>query len=160
MIRSGFGLTVYCRRPDPSTGALVMTQLLISFGGACSVVGSQVAAQASVRHEDMASAIALLSLWTTLGGSIGSAICECTDLLFLQSQSLTFSRRTATALWTSRLPMALAKHLPDVSAEQRALIFGSIDVARNSEPAVRTGVILGERLPIAFHNPLQPTHSS
>jgi hypothetical protein len=57
-----------------SDAELVWTQLLIAIGGAFSVVGSRVASQASVPHVDMAQVIANLSLWTSLGGSIGSAI--------------------------------------------------------------------------------------
>ena len=54
--------------------ALVWTQILISLGGAFSVVGSRVATQASVPHQDMATVIAQLALWTKIGGAIGSAI--------------------------------------------------------------------------------------
>ena len=57
-----------------SDAALVWTQILISLGGAFSVVGSRVATQASVPHQDMATVIALLALWTRIGGAIGSAI--------------------------------------------------------------------------------------
>jgi len=53
---------------------LVWTQILISLGGAFSVVGSRVATQASVPHQDMATVIALLALWTKIGGAIGSAV--------------------------------------------------------------------------------------
>lgn len=42
-------------------------------GGACSVVGSKVASQASVPHQDMATVMALLALWTSVGSAIGSA---------------------------------------------------------------------------------------
>jgi hypothetical protein len=68
------GLTFWARGPNASTGALVSAQVLNSLGGACSVVGTRVASQASVPHEDLAQVIALLSLWTRLGGSVGSAI--------------------------------------------------------------------------------------
>ncbi len=54
--------------------ALVWTQLLIAIGGAFSVVGSRVASQASVPHADLAQVISLISLWTSLGGSVGYAI--------------------------------------------------------------------------------------
>lgn len=54
--------------------ALVWTQILISLGGAFSVVGSRVATQASVPHQDMATVIAQLALWTKIGGAIGSAV--------------------------------------------------------------------------------------
>jgi len=54
--------------------ALVWTQILISLGGAFSVVSSRVATQASVPHQDMATVIAQLALWTQIGGAIGSAV--------------------------------------------------------------------------------------
>lgn len=53
---------------------LISTQILLGIGGSFNVVGSRVASQASVPHQDLASVIALLSLWTQLGGSAGSAI--------------------------------------------------------------------------------------
>lgn len=52
---------------------LILFQFLVSIGGAFSVVGSRVASQASVPHQDMATVIALLSLWTSVGSAIGSA---------------------------------------------------------------------------------------
>ena len=58
----------------PSIAELVWTQILIGMGGAFSVVGSRVASQASVPHQDLATVIALLSLWTQLGSAIGGAI--------------------------------------------------------------------------------------
>lgn len=54
--------------------ALVSTQILISLGGAFIVVGSRVGTQASVPHQDLATVIALLSLWTRIGAAIGSAV--------------------------------------------------------------------------------------
>ncbi|WVN87992.1 uncharacterized protein L203_103190 [Cryptococcus depauperatus CBS 7841] len=59
---------------NSSDAMLVMGSAMISMGGACSVVGSQVATRASVPHADMALAMALLALWTHIGGVIGSAI--------------------------------------------------------------------------------------
>nr|ODO03737.1 hypothetical protein L204_00075 [Cryptococcus depauperatus CBS 7855] len=79
-----------------------MGSAMISVGGACSVVGSQVATRASVPHADMALAMALLALWTHIGGAIGSAI--------------------SAAIWTDQLP----KHL---HATQINAIYGSITKA-------------------------------
>lgn len=52
---------------------LAWSQILISMGGAFSVIGSQVAVQAAVPHADMASSMANLALWTQLGSAVGSA---------------------------------------------------------------------------------------
>ncbi|CUA71763.1 Siderophore iron transporter 3 [Schizosaccharomyces pombe 972h-] [Rhizoctonia solani] len=104
-----------------STVQLVWSQILIGIGGAFSVVGSRVGAQASVPHEDLASLTALLSVWTSLGGSVGSAI--------------------ATAIWTSKMPNNLHKYLPGVSQATINKLYGSIKSARNASPEVRRGVI-------------------
>jgi len=69
-------------------------------------VGSRVAAQASVPHRDLASVIALLSLWTQLGGSVGSAV--------------------ATRVWTSTMPANLARNLPDLSPDEILKLYGSV----------------------------------
>ncbi|KKY16667.1 putative siderophore iron [Phaeomoniella chlamydospora] len=68
------GITYWAVGPNASTAALVMASLLGGMGGACSVVGTRVASQASVPHQDLASIISQLSLWTKLGSSVGSAI--------------------------------------------------------------------------------------
>ena len=101
-----------------------MAQVLISLGGACSVIGSQVATQASVPHRDMAMALALLSLWTSIGGSIGSAI--------------------AAEIWNTKLPRYLKQYLGDTHTDaELADIFGSIVVAAATEP--KEQIIIGER---------------
>lgn len=70
------GITYYGVYGNASTAALVTSTVLVGLGGGFSVVASQVASQASVPHNDMSTAIALLSLWTQLGSSAGSAIGE------------------------------------------------------------------------------------
>ena len=63
----------------------------------------------------MAIAIAILGLWTAIGGGVGSAI--------------------AGAVWTQRLPFFLAQNLGSFySAAELAEIYGDIAVARAAEP--------------------------
>ncbi|CAE6421952.1 unnamed protein product [Rhizoctonia solani] len=104
-----------------ATVPLVWSQILIGIGGAFSVVGSRVGAQASVSHDDLASLTALLSVWTSLGGSVGNAV--------------------ATAIWTANMPSNLDKYLPGVPEPTINKLYGSIKSARNAAPAVRQGVI-------------------
>ncbi|GAB1528315.1 hypothetical protein RhiTH_011509 [Rhizoctonia solani] len=104
-----------------STVPLVCSQVLIGIGGAFSVVGSRVGAQASVPHEDLASLTALLSVWTSLGGAVGNAV--------------------ATAMWTANMPSNLDKYLPGVPQATINKLYGSIKSARNASPAIRQGVI-------------------
>ncbi|KAK7033011.1 hypothetical protein R3P38DRAFT_3313100 [Favolaschia claudopus] len=107
----GQGLIFLSANGNKSDAVLVMSQILTSLGGSFSVIGSQVANQAS----DMALAISLLSLWTSVGGGIGSAI--------------------AAAIWNAKLPANLNKYLGDqLNSTEIAEIFGSILVAREAQP--------------------------
>lgn len=84
---------------------------------------SQLATQASVPHQDMAIAIAILGLWTAIGGGVGSAI--------------------AGAVWTQRLPAQLEANLGGIlNATEIATMYGDIYTARITEP--RDLVILSE----------------
>ncbi|KAI5479985.1 hypothetical protein MNV49_002275 [Pseudohyphozyma bogoriensis] len=119
----GMALVYYGTGDNASDAVLIMSQVLISLGGAYSVIGTQVGSQASVPHADLATAISLLSLWTNLGGSIGLAI--------------------STAIWTNKMPVALTNRLGSIlSADEIAEIYGSITVARDGTDAVRAGTLL------------------
>jgi len=116
------GLTLHARGANATDAELVWTQILIAMGGAFSVVGSRVASQASVPHQDMATVIALLALWSSVGAAIGSAI--------------------AAAVWTGKMPDNLMKQLSGkLTAEEILEIYGSIKTARKQTPDIRAGVI-------------------
>ncbi|ORY68053.1 major facilitator superfamily domain-containing protein [Leucosporidium creatinivorum] len=118
----GMGLVFLATGDNATDVNLVMAQVMISLGGSFSVIGSQVASQASVPHADMATAISLLSLWTGVGGSIGSAI--------------------SAAIWTNKMPGNLENRLQDLlPAANITAIYGSLTDARFSSAEVRAGVI-------------------
>lgn len=96
----GYGLLVD-KTGVRSYARLVTAQVLTGIGGAFSVVGTQVASQASVPHQDVALVISLLTLWTAIGASIGSA--------------------TAVALWDASMVSNLRKFIP-VSAADDTMI--------------------------------------
>ncbi|KAI3491314.1 hypothetical protein L1887_44349 [Cichorium endivia] len=96
------GLYLYGRDRNLTTMVIVWAQILNSLGGACSVVGTRVASQASVPHQDLASIIAQLGLWTRLGGAIGSAI--------------------AAGIWTGTLDDHLAR--TDLTPAQQKTVYG------------------------------------
>jgi hypothetical protein len=63
----------------------------------------------------MAIAIAILGLWTSIGGGVGSAI--------------------AGAVWTQRLPRLLAENLGAYySTAELAEIYGDVTIAKLAEP--------------------------
>ncbi|ODO06152.1 hypothetical protein L198_01384 [Cryptococcus wingfieldii CBS 7118] len=107
----GQSLVYTSTRGHTGDAMLIMGLVLISMGGACSVVDSQVATQASVPHTDLALAMALLALWTRIGGAIGSAI--------------------AAAIWANQLPKHLSANLGQyMNSTQLDAIYGSITKAR------------------------------
>ncbi|KAF4463474.1 Siderophore iron transporter 3 [Fusarium albosuccineum] len=93
------------------TARLVIAQLLYCLGS-FNVVGVRVGSQASVPHEDMASLISLLTLWSTLGSSIGSAV--------------------SSAIWTNEMLNRMYKEMPDVPKETILEIYGSIKTLRST----------------------------
>ena len=65
---------IHSRGVHGSDAELVWTQILQGFGGGFAAVASQVGAQASVPHADVAVVTAVVLLWTEIGGSVGQAI--------------------------------------------------------------------------------------
>ncbi|GAA5990182.1 hypothetical protein JCM11641_004247 [Rhodosporidiobolus odoratus] len=119
----GYGLLVD-KNGVHDTGRLVASQALTGIGGSFSVVGSQVSSQASVPHTDVALAIALLSLWSGIGSSIGDAI--------------------ASAHWGSAMPGNLRHFLPaSVNDTQIATFFGDITTIKEYDytSEIRQGAI-------------------
>lgn len=104
------------------TTRLVFAQLLFCLGS-FNVVGVRVGSQASVPHEDMASIIALLTLWSTLGSSIGSAV--------------------SSAIWTDEMLERMYLELPDIDRKTVRSLYGSITKLRkyDFDDPVRQGTI-------------------
>ncbi|EJD54788.1 MFS general substrate transporter [Auricularia subglabra TFB-10046 SS5] len=118
----GAGIIYYARGDKASTSALIAGTAIAGLGGAGIVLGTPVATQASVPHNDLASVIALLNTFTVIGGSIGSAV--------------------AGAVWTNTMPGNLLKE--GVPAELIPEIYGNVlsvhDLYLMSDP-VRQAVI-------------------
>lgn len=88
-----------------NTAVLVIGQIMVGVGGAFSVVSSQVAAQASVPHQDLGTVISLLSLWSSVFASIGSAI--------------------SAVIWSSKMPQYLREYMPASVNDTQVLTFYS-----------------------------------
>ncbi len=107
----GMGIMLDGKRATVSTAPMVIALIMIGAGGALSVVGSRVASQASVPHQDVALAISLLSLWSKIGGSIGSAI--------------------VAVIWSNQLPKQLREHLPaTATGKDIKKLFGSVNAIK------------------------------
>jgi hypothetical protein len=70
----GVGLMIHSRGANASDVELIFSQILQGIGGGFAAGASQVTAQASVTHADVAMVTAIVLLLTEIGGAIGSAI--------------------------------------------------------------------------------------
>ncbi|XWW94850.1 hypothetical protein V2A60_002799 [Cordyceps javanica] len=105
------------------TARLVIAQLVYCLGS-FNVVGARVGSQASVPHEDMASMISLLTLWSTLGSSMGSAV--------------------SSAIWTNEMLDRMQHELPNVNKKTITKIYSSIKKLRTDyafDDPIRQGSI-------------------
>ncbi|OCF31068.1 hypothetical protein I316_07339 [Kwoniella heveanensis BCC8398] len=120
----GYGLLVVAgaNTMTTETGRLLASQLMFCLGS-FSVVGARVGSQASVPHDDLATVISLLALWSTLGSSVGAAI--------------------ASAIWTDKMQAQLALELPNTPAATIKKLYGSITVIQgySFDSEIRQGVI-------------------
>ena len=130
----GMGIMIDGKRATHNTAAMVLAVILVGAGGAFSVVGSRVASQASVPHQDVALAISLLSLWSRIGSAIGSAI--------------------VVTIWSHQMPAQLRQHLPSSATNADVKkFFGNIRVIRtlyDYDDPMRQGAIEAYRRTLYF----------
>lgn len=124
----GMGIMLKGDMATDNTVAMVISMILVGFGGSMSVVGSRVASEASVPHQDVALVISLLSLWSKVGSAIGSAI--------------------VVVIWSSQMPMQLRAHLPSTATESDVTkLFGQVTLIRDYDfnDPMRVGAIVAYR---------------
>ncbi|KFX96912.1 hypothetical protein V490_03070 [Pseudogymnoascus sp. VKM F-3557] len=111
-------------RSTQSVATLAISQILLGIGS-LSVFGARLGSQASVPHKDMASAIAIASLWTTIGNSVGYTI--------------------ATTIWTEHMLGYMREECPPGTPDSTLReIYGSISVLRTKygwEDPIRQGAV-------------------
>ncbi|KAI5862959.1 siderophore iron transporter mirB [Durotheca rogersii] len=119
----GTALIVYFRVPSSPVGYLVMCQVLVGFGAGVLSQTGVLAAMASVRHQDVAVALAIYGLFGSVGSSVGYAI--------------------AGGMWTNILPAKLYEFLPEDSKHLTAEIYGDIQkqMAYDFGTPIRNAVI-------------------
>ncbi|TVY47938.1 Siderophore iron transporter mirB [Lachnellula cervina] len=101
----GVGLMIHFRQPSQGIGYVIMCQIFIAFGGGALVICEDMAVMAAAPQENVASMLALIGLFTSVGGSIGQAI--------------------SGAIYTNKFPAALDRALPG-NATLNALLYGSL----------------------------------
>ncbi|KAH7413399.1 major facilitator superfamily domain-containing protein [Cadophora sp. MPI-SDFR-AT-0126] len=99
----GGATMAYFRQPYQPVIYVVMAQVFIALAGGAIVMCEQMALMAVVEHKQVAAVLALLSLFASVGGALGSAV--------------------SGAIWTNTLPGALLERLPDYAKGNATAIY-------------------------------------
>ncbi|PVH80947.1 MFS general substrate transporter [Cadophora sp. DSE1049] len=99
----GGATMAYFRQPYQPVVYVVMAQIFIATAGGAIVMCEQMAVMAVVEHKQVAAILALLSLFASVGGALGSAV--------------------SGAIWTNTLPGALLERLPDYAKGNATAIY-------------------------------------
>jgi hypothetical protein len=119
----GTGLMIYFRQPDKGIGYVIMCQIFIALSGGTLVICEQMAVMAAAAHHEVAVVLALLGLFTSIGGAIGQTV--------------------AAAIYTNTMPAALQEYLPEDAKSQAMAIYSSITTQLQypMDSPVRQGII-------------------
>lgn len=98
---------IYLRKPLTEIRLLIWSQFSIGISGGTLVICEQMAVMAVAKHSETAVVLALLGLFSSVGGAIGQAI--------------------SGAIWTHMLPKALRAHLPESEKDKAAEIYASLE---------------------------------
>ncbi|KAH9869830.1 hypothetical protein IAQ61_007043 [Plenodomus lingam] len=88
----GLGLMIHFRNADGNVGYIVMCQLFIAFAAGTIVICDEIAILAAAAHQHIAIAIAVVSMFGSVGGAIGLTL--------------------ASAIWQGTFPKKLLEYLP------------------------------------------------
>ncbi|KAM5341915.1 hypothetical protein ACJ41O_014946 [Fusarium nematophilum] len=102
------GLMIYFRWADMGIGYIIMCQIFLSFASGAIMITPQIAAMSAAAHQHIAAVMAILSMFSSIGGAIGATV--------------------AGAIWQSVFPAKLAEYLPIEEQENLLAIVGMIEV--------------------------------
>ncbi|KAL7795066.1 hypothetical protein V8C37DRAFT_415003 [Trichoderma ceciliae] len=102
------GLMIYFRQPNTHIGYIIMCQIFISMAGGVVIITSQMAAMTAASHQYIAVVMAILSMFSSIGGAIGLT--------------------AAGAIWQSIFPTKLAEYLPPDAQPDLLSIYSMLEV--------------------------------
>ncbi|KAF3484457.1 putative siderophore iron transporter mirb protein [Arthroderma uncinatum] len=102
------GLMIYFREPDVNIGYIIMCQIFISLAGGILIITPPIAAMSAASHQHIAVVVAILSMFSSIGGAIGLTV--------------------AGAIWQSIFPAKLAEYLPAEEQANILSIYGMLEV--------------------------------
>lgn len=100
LVLLGAALMVYFRGSSSPIGYLVMCQIFIAFGTGTLIIGDEMAVMAAADREGVPIVLALLGLFSSIGGALGNAV--------------------AAAVYANTFPAALLRALPADDGDARA----------------------------------------
>lgn len=121
----GAGLMVHFRGSEAPLGYLIMCQIFLAVGTGTLILGDEMAVMAAADREGVPVVIALLGLFSSLGGALGNAV--------------------AAAVYQSTFPSALQKALPDMAPDDVLKLYLGGSTAQLQFPvgsATRTAIDL------------------
>lgn len=102
------GLMIYFREPGLDVGYIIMCQIFISFAAGVLIITPAIAAMSAASHQHIAVIMAVLSMFSSIGGAIGYTV--------------------AGTIWQDIFPVKLAEYLPLEEQQNLFSIYGSLDV--------------------------------
>ena len=102
----GLGLMIRFRQPDGYIGYIVMCQIFISFAAGTIIICDEIAILAAASHQHIAVVIAVLGLFSNIGGAIGLTV--------------------AAAIWQGVFPKKLVEYLPASELPNLLTIYADI----------------------------------
>lgn len=117
------GLAIIMRQPKKKSWHVILNQVMLSIPGGMMGICGPVTVMAATEHSDVATTLALFSVFTELGAAVGQTI--------------------ATAIYTYYMPKALDKYLPADAKPLAKIIYGSLKQQLSYPMAtpVREGII-------------------
>ncbi|KAL0943134.1 siderophore iron transporter mirb [Colletotrichum truncatum] len=101
------GLLIYFRDPDMSIGYIIICQIFLSASSGILMQTPQLSAMAVSKHQHVAVMVALVSMFSSIGGAIGSTV--------------------SGAIWQAVFPVKLAEYLPVEEQPNLLTIYSMIE---------------------------------
>ncbi|KAF2846130.1 siderophore iron transporter-like protein mirB [Plenodomus tracheiphilus IPT5] len=103
----GLGLMIHFRNANGNIGYIVMCQIFIAFASGTIIICDEIAMLAAAAHQHIAIAIAVLSMFGSVGGAIGLTI--------------------ASAIWQNIFPKKLLEYLPAEELPNFGMIYADLN---------------------------------
>ena len=107
------GLMIYFRQSTMSIGYIVMCQIFISFAAGVIIITPPIAAMSAASHQDIAAVVAIVSMFSSVGGAIGSTV--------------------AGTIWQAIFPAKLLEYLPAEEQQNLLSIYSMLEIQLSYE---------------------------